>query len=315
VTDYLSRTPLFFNMLRTVIEIPGRQGGSAPGPVGRQSFSERANIRALRINTTYHDLSPIPAKGPLGPRIDNLPRRRKASDKTVRKASDSTVKIARVASSSSSTPSPCVDDRKIADDSIKPSSTVIMQEGHCLQELVPNLFVAFADDHDDGGDRGISLREVRGEALTHIVNISSEPSKKTGAHTPIEQTVDANGTQRLHLIVPTDADTDNDNGQTILTPPQLLASRDFLSQAMPRAYHLPPVPGEYYPAVCILIVTAAPCRLVDAMSVAACYLAHESGNDVHTVLECINGEEEIEATWRGIISRDGIDLVENVARQ
>lgn len=282
-------------MLQTVTEAPLADSPAAPNT--RLSFGERAAIKALRINITYHDLSPIPPKGPLEPRRDNVPRRRIASDKTVRKTSDSTVKAAN---------SPCEDRQIIAKDL---SSAAITQELHSLQELVPNLFVAFAEDDEDD-DHGRPIHKVRGDAFTHIVSISSEPSK-TGAGAAVQQTVDPNNTtKRLHLLVP---DNSNDNGQTVLTPDQLEAARDFLSQAMPRAYHLPHTPGEL-PDVCILITTVAS-RPADAMSVAACYLAFESGNSAQFVLECLNGEEDISATWRGILSIDGIELVETVARK
>jgi hypothetical protein len=125
----------------------------------------------------------------------------------------------------------------------------------------------------------------------------------------IENTLEEDGVQKLHLIVPTNND---DDGQTILTPPQLLAARDFLSQAMPLHYHLPHNLGKY-PVVRILI-TISNKRAVDAMSVAACYLAFLSGKTAHTALECINDEEDILGTWRGVVSRDGIDLVEHIAR-
>ena len=115
--------------------------------------------------------------------------------------------------------------------------------------------------------------------------------------------------QKLHLIAPRDT---NDNGQTILTPPQLIAVRDFLSQAMPQSYHLPHDPGKYLPV--LILITTSNQRAADAMSVAACYLAFESGQTVHTVLEYINEEEDISGTWRGVVSMDGIDFVEQIAR-
>lgn len=284
------------------------QATSIPDP--HLSFGERATIRALRINTVYHDLSPIPAKGHLEPRIDNLPRRRKASDKTVRKASDSMMVKNAVSTQTAS-------DRKIVDGSSSATTAVMMmqKERYCLQELVPNLFVAFSneDDDEDGDGPGLlgPLREgVCGEVFTHIVNISSDP--RPGATPSVSKTIDANGAHRLHLIIP-NSSNDYDDGQTALSPQQLLASRNFLSQAMPRAYHLQHVPGEYLPAVCILITSTGGAQ--DAMSVAACYLAYESGNDVHTVLECINAEEEdIKGVWRGVVSRDGIEFIESVAR-
>jgi hypothetical protein len=281
----LSSEPLF-QMAHSVSGVPP----SGTPIKDRRSFGERA---ILRINTMYHDLSPIPPKGHLEPRAGNLPRRRITSDKTIRKVSDTTVKELGASQ-----------DRKTVND--MSSIAEKPQDKHYFQGLVPSLFVAFADHGDH--DRVKQLQEVCGEAFTHIVSISSEP-RNSDTMSMAERTVDVNGTQRLHLAVPRN---DNDDGQTILTSSQLLAGRDFLSLAMPRSYHLPHAPGEY-PAVCILITTS-PNRPTDAMSVAACYLAYESGNTVHTVLECINGEEDIFGTWRGVISRDGIDLVENVAR-
>jgi len=246
---------------------------------------ERANT-TLHLNTKYGDLSPMLAKGPLEPRVHNLPRRRKASDHTVRKISETTVKEAstpRIASSES-------------------CCTIEPDESY-LQELVPNLFVSLVDE--EGYDQ---IKDVSGEPFTHFVRISSR-FRKNISQNVIEHTVDDNGAQVLHLIVPRDT---GDDGQTILIPPQLLTARDFLSQAMPRHYHLLPVPVEC-PAVRILITTSNK-RAADAISVAACYLAFESGETTHTVLECINEEEDILGTWRGVVSRDGIDVVEHITR-
>lgn len=251
----------------------------------RSRMFERINTTTLRLNPKYENLSPILAKGPLEPRVHNLPRRRKTSDQTVRKVSETTVKDA------------CIP-RRIA--SSESRCTVELDES-CLQELVPNLFVAFVDEEGHNKVKGVS-----GEPFTHFVRISSILS-----HNVIEHIVDDNGAQVLHLIVP--RDTNDIDGQTILIPTQLLTARDFLSQAMPRHYHLQlPVPAEY-PVVRILITTSNK-RAADVISVAACYLAFESGETTHTVLECINDEEDILGTWRGIVSRDGIDVIEHITR-
>ena len=250
------------------------------------SLRERT-ATTLCLNTKYGDLSPILAKGNLEPRAHNLPRRRIASDKTSRKASQTTVRAA------------CAP-RSVA------AFNTAEQDGTCLQELVPNLFVAFADEEGDHGR--LAHKTVHDHPFTHVVEISST-DQQAETKAAIEQTVNEIGAQKLHLIVPIDV---NDDGQSILTPSQLLVVRDFLSQAMPQCYHLPHDPGEY-PAVRILIMTSNK-RAADAMSVAACYLAFESGSAVHTVLEYINEEEDISGTWRGVVSRDGIDLVENIAR-
>ncbi|KIM77797.1 hypothetical protein PILCRDRAFT_825030 [Piloderma croceum F 1598] len=248
---------------------------------------ERASTTPLHLNTKYGDLSPMVAKGPLEPRVHNLPRRRKTSDQTVRKISETTVKDACAPRRTASSESRCT---------VEPDES-------CLQELVPNLFVAFVDEEGYNQVQGMS-----GEPFTHFVRISSV-FRKNISQNVMEHTVDDNGAQVLHLIVPRDA---GDDGQTILMPPQLLTARDFLSQAMPRHYHLLPVPAEY-PAVRILITTSNK-RAADAISVAACYLAFESGETTHTVLECINEEEDILGTWRGIVSRDGIDVIEHITQ-
>jgi hypothetical protein len=181
----------------------------------------------------------------------------------------------------------------------------VEEDETCLQELVPNLFVALVDE--DGHSRKETLQVMRSRHFTHFIRISSGFPTMTSQK--IEHIVEESGAQKLHLLVPADT---SDDGQTILKFPQLLAARDFLSQAMPRHYHLTDVPGKY-PATRILITTSNKWA-ADAMSVAACYLAFESGKSAGAVLECINEEEDILGTWRGIISRDGIDVVELVAR-
>jgi hypothetical protein len=242
---------------------------------------------ALCLGTKYGDLFQIPAKGPLEPRAHNLPRRRKTSDQTIRKVSDTTV---RGACTSGDVAAP----------------HVMEYDETCQQELVPGLFVAFASEHGHGS--GSPLKDIHSHPFTHFVEISSK--RLIAEEKVIEQTVDEHGAQKLHLIVPFET---NDDGQTILTPSQLLVVRDFLSRAMPQSYHLPHEPGEY-PVVRILIA-AANRRAADAMSVAACYLAFESGESVHSALEYINEEEDISGTWRGVVSRDGIDFVEHIARK
>jgi len=265
----------------------GTFDGSLMSPTTSDSFRplRERTTTTLHLNTKYGDLSPMLPKGHLEPRAHNLPRRRKASDRTVRKVSETTVKgdytHRRIASTH------CTEE----------------QDESCLQELVPNLFVAFADE--EGYKQGIPLKGVRGEPFTHFVRISSMRASQD----VIEHRVNDNGAQELHLVVSRDP---GDDGQTTLVPPQLLTARDFLSQAMPQHYHLQHAPGKY-PAVRILITTSNR-RAADAMSVAACYLAFESGQATHAVLECLNEEEDILGTWRGIVSRDGIDLVEHIAR-
>jgi len=255
-------------------------------------LSDISNVRSplrertattLCLNIHNRDISPILPKGHLEPRAHNLPRRRKASDQTARRVSETTVRGA------------------CAPRNVDVRHTV-EQDETCLQELVPNLFVAFADE--ERYDQKRPLKGMRGQPFTHFVEISSSVRKEEA----IEQTVEDEA-QKLRLTVPADT---NDGGQTILTQPQLLAVRDFLSQAMPQAYHLPHNPGTYPPV--LILITTSNQRATDAMSVAACYLAFESGKSVHTVLECINEEEDISGTWRGVVSMDGIDFVEQIVR-
>jgi len=252
---------------------------SAPLPTTSKVCSplRERTATTLCLNNLYQN-SLMPAKGPLEPRAHNLPRRRKVSDNTIRKVSETTVKYAA---------SPKVD-----------LDHIVEHDGTCLQALVPDLFVAFADGE---------VQSQMHNTFTHIVEISSRRPMTVGK--TIELLLD-DETQKLHLIVPIDT---NDDGQTILTSAQLLAVRNFLSQAMPRYYHLPHDPGEY-PTVRILITTSNG-RATDAVSAAACYLAFESGESVCKVLECINEEEDISETWRGVISGDGIDFVERIARK
>jgi len=216
----------------------------------------------------------------LEPRAHNLPRRRRASDQV------SETKLRRASAPRS------MYARHTAE-----------QDETCLQELVPDVFVAFAGG--EGPKR--PLKSMHGP-FTHFVEISSRCS--TSEARVIEQTIDEHGAQELHLFVPVDT---NDDGQTILTSSQLLVVRDFLSHAMPQYYHLPHEPGTY--SVVRILITTSNRRATDAMSVAACYLAFESGKSVHTVLEYINDEDDISGTWRGVVSRDGIDFLEEIARK
>ena len=237
------------------------------------------------LNSKYRDITPILAKGHLEPRAHNLPRRRKASGRTIRKVSETTVKEAGSSLG-----------RQTAD-----AHRIVEQDETCLQELVPNLFVAFTDEHGD--NQNSPRKGMPNQPFTHFVRISSR-SRKPQSEDTIERTCDEDGAKILYLTVPKNND---DDGQTILTQPQLLAARDFLSQAMPLHYHLPHSSGKY-PIVRILISISNK-RAVDAMSVVACYLAFLSGRTPPTVLEHINDEEDFLGTWRGVVSRDGIDLL------
>ena len=76
---------------------------------------------------------------------------------------------------------------------------------------------------------------------------------------------------------------------------------------MPLHYHLPHSPGKY--SVVRILISISNKRAIDAMSIVACYLASLSGRTPPTVLEYINDEEDFLGIWRGVVSRDGIDLL------
>src|ERR1700683_1410275 len=102
--------------------------GSSPSsdPSNICSPLRERTATTLCLNIKDRDILPMRTKGHLEPWAHNLPRRRKASDQTAHKVSETTARGA------------------CASRNVDTHYTV-EQDETCLQELVPNLFVAFAD--------------------------------------------------------------------------------------------------------------------------------------------------------------------------
>ncbi|KIJ66108.1 hypothetical protein HYDPIDRAFT_44960, partial [Hydnomerulius pinastri MD-312] len=162
-----------------------------------------------------------------------------------------------------------------------------------IQEIVRGLFVAFADVDFEAA----ALRTDENKEFSHVVQVTLLPEKDiTGGRT--EETLRyGRCTQKLRLSCPTYG---TGAGHTVLSAPQLLAARDFLSLAMPYTnYKLPSMPQSHCDVK--LLVVAPTGRTVDAMSIIACYLAFASGKPAATVMQYINEVEDFDQAWKGDI--------------
>lgn len=248
---------------------------SLPLSSGCRPLRERVN-NTLTLNLTLK-FQYIAPKGNLEPRKDNLPRRIKIKAK---KPAQALVMLERTAYFPPVT-------INIAPVSVP--ELAITPKSH-LQELAPNFFVGF-----------FPSPHVNGHSFTHVVRITIPTSSETPGTITNE-----NGTQTLHLYLhPKTQNSVNDNGCTRLTVAQLIAARDFLSSS-----------ASSSPIACLLVTTDPTSgTATDVMSVAAIYLAHNSEKTCRVtwgVLEDINIDEDVEGVWKGVISCDGVELLEEL---
>ncbi|KAG2121751.1 hypothetical protein DEU56DRAFT_93120 [Suillus clintonianus] len=173
-----------------------------------------------------------------------------------------------------------------------------------LEKILEGLYVAFADAHEVD-----TLCAEAGVPFSHVLRI--EPVEDIAASgSRSEETMEGYfRTQKLTLKCPGQG---RSAGYTALNASQLCAARDYLSLVMPYSSRIIPKPHPPRFNVQLLVVAPAD-RAVDVMSVVVCYLAFSSGYHAETVMQCI-GEEEYDEVWKGVISPEGLDFVERIAR-
>jgi hypothetical protein len=256
---------------------PSTSVGSSTSGAAPSSLRERRGVKFF-VNTNFYDYIPILRKRAPARQPANRRRRENPTVVTTKPAQDIPVR--------------------------------------CLEQFVPGLCAAFAADPRDAFTnkekptfRSKSVRTSQQEEFTHIISISTGITPGS-----IEQSVDQEtGTNKLHLVVPISS---ADNGYTALTFSQLLAARDFLSLALPYSLTRPPPSPSLRQEIGVRsLITAPQCRPADALSIVVCYLAHASRERVDTVLTYINEDAEILSVWQGVISKDGMVFIEDVARE
>lgn len=230
-----------------------------------------------RICIMYSDSTHF--KRNLGPRFDNVPRRRRVSGPTVQRATPPPTNI-----------------------TLTPTNINVKtkRDDACIKELIPGLFVACSNSAE------VPIKHPRNGHFTHFIHLSFEGEDDEKLITRMAYD---DGAQLLRLNIPKQFSNDN---KLTLTSPQLLTARNFLSLAMPYTYHLADDHSEYA-ARSILIATSKH-HTADAMAVATCYLAYESGESAHIVLELLDEEDDIHGTWRGVVTEGGASLIEDMAR-
>jgi len=254
-------------------------------------IADQLHLITEQIVSPKSAVAPLNPKGPVGPHISNLPRRRTRTQGVRREG--------------------------IVDAITQPTGikkTPKRDECRCLQELVPGLFVAFEDDRLAFGDGaaaeyGERLKTHKGEDFTHIVSLSTEGAAE------VAMMCAAGAKSHLRLVIPAarDAadDVEDDNVQLQLSPSQLATARDFLSLTNLR---LSPTAYSKSADVRILITTPRNCR-VDAMAIASCYLSFASGHSVRKVLAHFDDGNCYLSVWQGIMDWRTWDIVESVARR
>ncbi|KAF9235260.1 hypothetical protein BU15DRAFT_65011 [Melanogaster broomeanus] len=109
-------------------------------------------------------------------------------------------------------------------------SSMYLSEKSFIEEIIPGLFVAFADDDF----KTAALRTYENKQFSHVVQVTLGPANEITADRSEETLRFGADTQKLRLSCPT---CGNGAGHTVLSSDQLLAARDFLSLAMPYTSH------------------------------------------------------------------------------
>ncbi|KAJ3741942.1 hypothetical protein DFH05DRAFT_1462005 [Lentinula detonsa] len=215
-------------------------------------------------------------------------------------------------------------------------------ESRCLQYVMPGLFMAFEDDNISFGTSMNSrlpaeeeLRTPDGQTFTHIIKLTT--SKNPSGSPDITYTVDSHKTQVLNLDVFSNShnlfelrmrilasETDCDGlspevarrlyteygdisepyeGIPLLTPRQLLASREFMCAT---GYDLRRRQGAQ------ILITAPRDHCTDIVSVLVCYLAYASRNTVPMVLLEIDKHPEFLGIWKNTVSGHGVLMIQDV---
>jgi hypothetical protein len=263
------------------------------------SVSVRGSLSTRRAYNLHIDLTsiaaPLPTKGPLGPTRFNLPRRTR---KTL------------PASASAPAPAPNFMNMKAEAGDL-----------YHLHELMPGLHLSFWNQAP--GFSSNVLNDARAKDLghfTHVITIVPQAGmlaseQCAGAVEVFKEKGD--DIRRLRLVV---SDISNDDGRTNLTLRQIVASRDLLMDALKypkpserciHENHRRPSPGT---SARVLIAVPYD-RAVDAMTIAAACIAYSAETFVDDVLLCISGNEDnIPEPWRGVVSADGIEIIEAAVR-
>lgn len=194
-----------------------------------------------------------------------------------------------------------------------------------LHELLPDLYVSF----HTGNHLPAEVVTEDGAAFTHIIKITHATSKRQAGVVDVGRDI-RRGLYTLILVVPAFApwrherrrvQSAGERNTTLLTEYQLLASRDFLSLALPYYSKMHPsdvLEGPIGSADRVRVLVTAPAgdgAATDIMSVAACYITFVSGESAQTVLECIDREEEVPAVWQDVIGEGegGVQLIDHAA--
>ncbi|TFK66057.1 hypothetical protein BDN72DRAFT_844835 [Pluteus cervinus] len=197
------------------------------------------------------------------------------------------------------------------------AATIALDQMH---ELVPYVHLAFSD----GAYNPSSVTTKSGCAFTHIVKMLQPSTSRIAGTTSLEFDPETM-THVLRLVLckpkPRRARRRSicERNTPLLNEHQLLIARDFLALALPYYsqnddLEAPPVHGDT-----VHTLITAPINegygAVDIMSLATCYLAHCSGEDIFTVLRYISEEEEVPEVWKGVIGvcKDGTGLISDVA--
>ena len=90
---------------------------------------------------------------------------------------------------------------------------------------------------------------------------------------------------------------------------QLGAARDFIGECLPK--ELAALPEQESVRV---LVTTPPGQPTDAMCVVGCYLGFAAGLGVEEILRCVDEEECILSVWKGEVSGEEVERIEEVAR-
>ncbi|KAM5537928.1 hypothetical protein V8D89_008404 [Ganoderma adspersum] len=185
-----------------------------------------------------------------------------------------------------------------------------------LQTIIPALWVAFSDSTAPTSSTTSSMAHEVEANFTHIVEIAHSAGEPSAAGS-IERRWDAaRQAQRLRLVLPISArEQANKTGRAALalTDAQLRAARDFVGEYLPGELAAEALLDSEQGAVRVL-VTAPPGRPTDAMCVVGCYLGFAAKRGVEEVLRCVDEEEAVLSVWKGEVSGEEMERIEEIAR-
>ena len=166
-----------------------------------------------------------------------------------------------------------------------------------LQSLIPDVFMAYSRPNT-------RLEDLPGysaaEPYTHVVHIDTNDEEAA------TKRVSEGRTQHLHLNVPSSSQASGSSRAGLeLTDAQLRAARDFMAEAKPLLVHNSGVR---------ILVTGPYGRPTNIVCVAACYYSFVSGKSMEDVLRIIDDKEDFSSTWKGEVTEDESDKVEQIAR-